>query len=225
MNPREAIILCQPDSMKSCCVCCGLFNYRDISKDILEWRLSNSPCSIADNDSIDDKPQKYQHNIRDVTSHICRYQGFVSVNRPGCTLHPHVRGIDKRNMSLYGSRICQEYLCPAHTILNTRQKKLLISMVKEWYEYSIAILDPDSFIWIINELNIFGGGIIPDDSHYTISPLIVKCLSLHGDYLSRKDRPLFHYSLAEYNQYKFEFTVENNQSEQKDLRRILIDLL
>jgi len=225
MNPRDAIILCQPDSMKSCCVCCGLFNYRDISKDNLERRLGNSPGSIVDNDSIDEKPQKYQHDIRDVTSHICRYQGFVSVNRPGCTLHPHISGIDERDRSLYGSRICQDYLCPAHTILNTRRKKLLISMVKEWYEYSIAILDPDSFIWILNELNEIFCGNFPDDRTDTINPLIVKCLSLHGAYLSRKEIPLFHYALSEYNQYKSEFTVANNMTEIKDIRRLLNVLL
>ncbi len=225
MKTSEPITLCQPDSLKACCACCGLFNYKNISRDSLECRLRNAPASIATDEVFDDKPQKHQHDIRDVTSHICRYQGFISGNRPGCTLHPLVRGTDARDMSLYGSRICQEYLCPAHTVLSERLKDLLISSVSGWYEYNIAIIDPDSFIWIVNEAVIRCGVNFLADSCSSSNDMIAKCLSLHGSYLSRIESPIFHYSLAEYNQHKSSFTIAGNAGEQRELRGILDGLL
>jgi hypothetical protein len=225
METREAITLCQPDSLKACCACCGLFNYKNISRDNLEWRLLNAPASISTDEVFDDKPQKHQHDIRDVTSHICRYQGFISGNRPGCTLHPLVRGTDARNTSLYGSRICQEYLCPAHAILSEQLKDLLISSISSWYEYSLAIIDPDSFIWIVNEAGTRFGVNVQDGRCSSFNDIILKCLSLHGSYLSRIESPIFHYSLAEYNQYKSSFTIAGNAGEQREMRGILDGLL
>lgn len=225
MEPRDTIILCQPDSLKSCCACCGLFNYRDISKGTLEWRLANSPYSIAENENIDTKPQKYHHDIRDITSHICKYQGFINGNRPGCTLHPKVRTTDERERSLYGSRICQEYLCPAHTIFSTFQKELLISSLKGWYEYCIAIIDPESFIWIVNEIKTRFAGYWTNELFSYICSIILKCLLLHGEYLSKVEIPIFYYSLAEYKQNRSLFTIESNLIEQSEIRRIVNGLL
>ncbi len=199
--------LCQPDGIKSCSVCCGLFNLKDISRSTLESFLSGDY-------SID-----LLKDVRDITSHICIYQSFISPNLPGCSLHPRVQGTDFRNKSLYGAKICEEYLCPAHSILNAEQKQKLVSSVSDWYHYSIAILDPEGFICIISiieELRLMNG--------HDIKFLISKALTFHADILSRSDKCHFYYSLAEYNQHKGEFSLCYNSDEKAQLREYLIDV-
>lgn len=197
--------LCQPDGLKSCSVCCGLFNLRDISKSTLESFLSGDYSSAL------------LTHVRDITSHICIYQSFISPNLPGCSLHPKVRGTDHRNASLYGAKICEEYLCPAHSILNVEQKQLLVSSVSDWYLYSIAILDPEGFLCIIDIINSLHFLNTGDD----IKTLINEALFFHAGILSRSDKSLFYYSPAEYNQHKGEFSLHYNSEEKAYLREHL----
>lgn len=200
--------LCQPDGLKSCSVCCGLFNFKDISISNLNSFLSG------------DYSSNLLDEVRDITSHICIYQSFISPNLPGCSLHPNVCGADHRNASLYGAKICEEYLCPAHSILTTEQKKLLVSSVSDWYLYSIAIIDPEGFqciIDILNSLQFLWSG-------YDIKCLIRKALTFHAGMLSRSDKCHFYYSLAEYNQHKGEFSLRYNSEEKFQLREHLMNI-
>ncbi len=201
--------LCQPDGIKGCSVCCGLFNLRDISKKNLESFLSGDSSIDALND------------VRDITSHICIHQSFISKNRPGCTLHPQIQGTDHRNSSLYGAKICEEYLCPAHSILNAEQKQLLVSSVTDWYLYSIAILDPEGFICIIDIIISLH---LLTTSHNAAS-LISEALSFHANALSQSATCYFYYSQAEYNQHKVEFSLRYNFKEKSLLRKHLMNIL
>lgn len=201
--------LCQPDGIKSCSVCCGLFNLKDISRSTLESFLSGDY-------SID-----LLKDVRDITSHICIYQSFISQNLPGCSLHPKVKGTDYRNESLYGAKICEEYLCPAHSILNEEQKQILVSSVYDWYLYSIAILDPEGFMCI---MEIIDSMHIVNPSH-DIKSIMSEALTFHAGTLSRSDKCHFYYSLAEYNQHKREFSLRYNSEEKAQLHEYLISIV
>jgi len=215
---QSGILLCQPDNLKGCSVCCGLFNHMDISMNNLENKLNGfkDPLPVDTHDILESTSKSA---VRDISSHICRYQGFIAGNIPGCTLHPSVLGRDGRDRSLYGSRICSEYLCPAHEILDDRLKRLLISSIDGWYEYCIAIIDPEGFAWIVDCL-----GIDPESrSSVDISVANVLRLSLgfHGRYLARSKQSVFYYSLMEYNQNKLHFSLKYNTDEQSEISRFI----
>lgn len=186
--------LCQPDGLKGCSVCCGLFNLRDITKqNLVKFLQSSYELSII-------------NSVRDITSHICPFQKFLSKNRPGCSLHPSFCGIDKRHLSLFGTKICNEYFCPAHIILTTEQKKILISMVSDWYLYSIAILDPEGFVFILDMINAHNAQISAIEKKFIIN----RALEYHANNLAQIEIPLFNYSVADYNQNKKKFSLPYN---------------
>ncbi len=197
--------LCQPDELKGCSLCCGLFNLKNVSRTNLEHFLSG------------DYSSEILNTVRDVTSHVCTYQSFIAPGKPGCSLHPCVKGADERGKSLYGSKICEEYLCPAHVILDQAQKNLLISTVFDWYLYCSAILDPEGFIWIIELVeDVLHGGV-----DVTKQYLICRSLEFHGQVLSKTNVNLFYYSPAEYNHHKHDFSLRYNQEEQSDVKEYL----
>jgi len=200
--------LCQPDGSKSCSVCCGLFNLKDISRSNLQSFLSG------------DYPANLLNDVRDITSHICIYQSFIAPNRPGCSLHPKVKGFDGRNASLYGAKICEEFLCPAHYILNSEHKQILVDSVQDWYLYSIAILDPEGFIYISDLINYSSA----EESDTKRTFLIREALSFHALMLSLSEKCHFYYSLAEYNQHKGEFSLRYNSEEQVNLNKHLMSI-
>ena len=209
----DSSILCQPDGSKGCSACCGLFNHRDISRVKLEEYL-NGHSKTGDTEIIDESGLSLESfSVRDITSHICRFQSFLSPGRPGCSLHPKHRGSDGRDSSLFGIKICNDYLCPAHAILSEDQKNILFPSTEDWYAYSIAIIDPDSFIWILETVSTFKN----------IS-LIGTALRIHGAFLSEKECPIFYYSLAEYNQNKHSFTIGNNPKEQSYIKHSIREL-
>ncbi len=191
-------ILCQPDSSKGCSVCCGLFNHQDISRENLNRFLSGGHTRTEQFSAYDlsseERPNMQKKKHRDITSHICPFQGFIADRRPGCRIHPEFNSSDLRNRSLFGAKICSSYLCPAHEILSENQKMILVQHVHDWYCYSIAILDPESFIWI----NKIMEEQVPSCDAGSYSDILTQCLSLHGRHLQRYSGPLFHYSLSEY---------------------------
>lgn len=225
MGNIHDIILCQPDSSKGCCVCCGLFNYITISEPNLTRILRNAPDSISDSERVDRKPSEHPNTLRDITSHICRYLGFLSTNRPGCTVHPLVLGSDGRDKSLYGARICQDYLCPAHEILSNLHKQVLISSLDSWYDYSIAIIDPESFIWIYDLADMYFPFRTKVSDQTGIRCFIQKAISLHGTYLMKCSTSVFHYSRSEYNQHKSNFGIAYNEEEIREIFAILSGFL
>lgn len=215
---QRGIILCQPDGLKSCSVCCGLFNYMDISKGNLE-RVLNSSHDYSAVDSYYSFNPNSNSIVRDITSHICRFQGFLANNRPGCTVHPSVTDKDGRDRSLYGAKICSEYLCPAHSILDESQKHLLIESVEDWYEYSIAIIDPEGFVWIAELAGIKSKKRPPGNGIF--AKILSLSLEYHGRYLSLLEDSVFYYSQQEYNQNKHRFSLMFNIDEQREISRLI----
>jgi hypothetical protein len=224
MNYYETIILCQPDGIKSCSACCGLFNFSDISRENLSQFLvqggTRSSSFLSTSNSTD---QGDGRKIRDTTSYICPHQGLVYNKRPGCLLHPQYRNTTMRNNSFFGEKICHGFLCPAHTIYSAEQKKTIIDLIDDWYYYSIAIIDPESTIWILDLLH----------DHYPITlqrkdvlkKILNEALIIHARYLGGYDGPVFYYSVSEYNIGKNNFsincTIEKHKSEKQEIHDMI----
>lgn len=224
MSINHSIILCQPDSSKGCCVCCGLFNFKDITEYNLSLFLENSPQSKSTNSEIDDIQTIYHDGIRDITSYVCQYQGFISTNKPGCTRHHELLGYDGRGISLYGSKICNDYLCPAHSLLNYEYKSILINSVFQWYLYSIAIIDPASFVWCVDFAKKYLHGSLLGRNRIIFTKYINNALRIHGEYLTKTIKELFFYSVFEYKQYSSSFFVSNNKIETIEIQTLLYTL-
>lgn len=204
---KPRIILCQPDEIKGCSVCCGLFNFKDISGSILEqflafgkYRVDHIFCI----DYFDDSEES-----RDYTSHICPYQGFLKGrSKPGCLVHPKTSCSDGRDASLFGIKICSEFFCPAHIILNDDMKKTLIDYVDGWYEYSIAVLDPESFVWMVDSIkSAIKCNLDEWHNKLQIKQALSRMLVMQAEYMSNIQSPIFYYSISEYNLNKHLFSV------------------
>ncbi|OHD63780.1 MAG: hypothetical protein A2176_14710 [Spirochaetes bacterium RBG_13_51_14] len=214
MNAYETINLCQPNGEKSCCACCGLFNFRDISREnlsrFLDGGASRSSSLIATGHITD---QGDGHVIRDKTSYICPHQGLIYNKRPGCLLHPHYRNSSMRNDSFFGEKICSGFLCPAHTRLTTEHKKTIIELVDDWYFYSVAIIDPDSTIWLLQLLHDRYPIALQRES--AVRKIITECLTVHSSHLAVYPGPIFFYSESEYNVSKENFSILSNNIDQE----------
>ena len=189
--------------MKGCSLCCGLFNLNDISPESLRVFLEQG----RGREETFPTHNEYRESarVRDLCSHICPYQGFLSEEKPGCLIHPLSSGIDGRWRSLFASKICGEFFCPAHTILTDEEKKYLIENVSNWYHYSAAIADPESFSFIYNYVkDIFS---VSTDST-TQRFLVEEGLSAHAGNLASYVGAIFCYSIPEYNINKKFFSVK-----------------
>lgn len=220
------IILCQPESSKGCSACCGLFNLRDISRENLLRFLDNEKKNINNNIDCEtfsfSNAEKLMNSIRDITSHICEFQGFIRDGKPGCTLHPKIRKQDLRDNSFFGGKICDEFLCPAHSILDSEMKRLLITHVLDWYQYAIAIIDPESFLWIIGIIRKYVDIFSKETKERErITNMITAALKLHADFLNKQKLPVFFYSLSEYSMGKKSYSLfsdsENVVNHQKNI--------
>jgi len=202
-DSSDRITLCQPDNTKGCSLCCGLFNFRNISSESLREFLD---------DGIKREKAYPTHNeykesvkVRDVCSHICPYQGFLSEEKPGCLIHPLSSGIDGRWRSLFASKICGEFFCPAHAVLTDEEKKYLIENVSSWYNYSAAIADPESFSFIYNYVN----DAFPEITDPQMKRVLVEeGLSAHAENLASYDGAIFCYSIPEYSINKKQFSIK-----------------
>lgn len=212
----DRIILCQPDNTKGCSLCCGLFNFHDISPESLHDFLEHGSGREQVLPTYNDYREPAR--VRDLCSHICPYQGFLSKAKPGCLIHPLSSGVDGRWRSLFASKICGEFFCPAHTILTDEEKKFLVENVSDWYSYSAAIADPESFSFIFSYAkNNFCG--INDPS--LMGKLVSEGLLAHAENLASYDGAIFCYSIPEYGVSKKNFSVRYiNESREKVVSRI-----
>jgi hypothetical protein len=161
--------------------------------------------------------------VRDPFSYICPYQGFISAGKPGCHLHPLSSGREGRERSLFSAKICSAFLCPAHKILTPGEKETLLEHVKDWYLYSIAICDPESFSFMCSHIKE-SYGIDPRGPETGI--LLNAGLEAHAGLLTQISGAIFYYSQPEYNLHKGEFclkyNMKNREAVVKGIRKRLI---
>ena len=150
----DSIHLCQPDNNKSCGACCGLYNWNDHSRDILE-PLLHKRTDVFESVKINSESLNlYRAEISGLslqpklfeTIYNCEFLGFVDEKRRrvGCLLHPLLNnGKDLRDNSFYGKELCASHECPSYTYLTQEEKKAVIYGTDEWYIYGLVITDID----------------------------------------------------------------------------------
>ena len=138
------IHLCQPDAMKSCAACCGIYNYTDNTRDSLEqrfgyrtrlfFRVREKALAIEDYQTI----IRHRENSKRIyiTIYTCEFVGFLDerFKRVGCMLHPLMnQGKDLRVISFYGQDICNGHFCPSYQKLDAHEVRILLAALDDWY--------------------------------------------------------------------------------------------
>jgi len=150
---KYPIHLCQPDETKSCGACCGLYNWEDHSRYTLASLLERRTelfFSLGENPDLD----RYRSVLKTIplspklceTIYNCEFLGFVDreQKRVGCLLHPSFhRGVDLRECSFYGTRLCEEHFCISFTCLTRMEQEAVVCSLDDWYLYGLVITDID----------------------------------------------------------------------------------
>lgn len=151
------IHLCQPDSAKSCAACCGIYNFKDNSREAVNRRLSRNTASVRGRGSRPTPEDLAVHTrkwrTRDngaakrfPTIFNCEFVGFLdeSRGRIGCLLHPMVHdGVDLRPCSFYGKELCAGHFCPSYHYLSADEQAFVVKTLDDWYLYGLVITDID----------------------------------------------------------------------------------
>jgi hypothetical protein len=203
--PEDNIILCQPGNSKGCSLCCGLFNFMDLSQSFLGTFLEDGQKREKEFKLHDEYSN--MHRVRGRFTHICPYQGFLSAGKPGCYVHPLHCGVDGRDRSLFAHKICENFFCPAHTVLTTEEKKFLAGKISGWYLYTVAITDPESFSYIYSFVKSEYSDVC---SIGLFTALVEEGLHAHSQNLSRYEGEIFFYSIPEYDINKKSFSIAYN---------------
>lgn len=180
LQPRD-IHLCQPGPDMSCGACCGLYNYRDSTRDALADRLEQRTALYRERvrgrgdlegfaaliQTIESREKRYE------VIYCCEYLGFLdeSRRRVGCLLHPLQNGgSDLRDVSFYGRELCDGHFCPSYHFLTRKEQQALVNVLDDWYLYGLAITDID----LVKEYFRFiadGLGEMPDPEALARPPL------------------------------------------------------
>ena len=224
MNDMVDIVLCRPEGPRACSACCGCFNLLDISRESVTAFLKQGSGRVRSTDS--GISSERLPGTRDTTTHVCPYQGLDAAALPGCLLHPSITGADGRGASLYGERICEEFFCPAHYLLDEGAKRLLLAMASDWYRYSVAIIDPLGFVWMLDQVYA-GDGFAsrPERSSDAIADAVNAALEAHATFLNGVKGPIFHYSRSEYMLDYHRFSPASGSPETEAHRRSLREYL
>lgn len=76
----------------------------------------------------------------------CPFLGFVDENRKrvGCMIHPiNNDGVEMREISFYGAKLCNDHECPSYMYLSEAEKKGVSAVIDDWYLYGLVITDID----------------------------------------------------------------------------------
>ncbi|MBN1829865.1 MAG: hypothetical protein JW884_12085 [Deltaproteobacteria bacterium] len=146
--------LCQPDEGKSCGACCGLYNYRDNSRQALAERLRRRTELFRQTSRTVKGLERFSRRIGETEPqeklfediYCCEFLGFVDAyeRRVGCLLHPgRNEGVDLRDSAFYGKDLCDGHYCPSYSQLTSLEQQSVIHSISDWYLYGIAITDID----------------------------------------------------------------------------------
>lgn len=151
---HHPIHLCQPDAGKSCGACCGLYNWKDHSRQALQAILEMQTSLFAPFQKTGGDFDRYRDLRAAVldneklfeTIYNCEFIGFIDAGqrRVGCMLHPMVTGgSDLRDHCFYSAEICSGHFCPGYSCFTTAQQRAVINATSDWYLYGLAITDID----------------------------------------------------------------------------------
>ncbi|MCK9230621.1 MAG: hypothetical protein M0Q23_07585 [Syntrophales bacterium] len=181
MLQPEDIHLCQPGPGMSCGACCGLYNYRDSSREALAHRLEQRTSlfrkKVRDRRDLEPFASRIQsiesQEKRYEVIYCCEYLGYLDETRRrvGCLLHPFQNGgTDLRDVSFYGRDLCDGHFCPSYHFLTRAEQRAVVNALDDWYLYGLVITDID----LVKEYFRFiaeGLGEMPDPEGLARGPL------------------------------------------------------
>jgi len=222
-NMNNNINLCQPDDKKACVACCGLINHSDISRHNLTRFLEDGQFR-TDNSwryQIEGSYPEQTTSCRESSSHICPFQGFISRGRPGCLIHPLYAGEEQRDMALFGAQACDNYSCPACRLFSDEIKKTIIDTLDDWYLYTIAIIDPMSTIWILEQ--ILSSGMKRRSSEF--KKTLTLSIEILAQALNKFNGIVFCYSIEEYEHTGKKFSLSTSNIKSENERQQILQII
>lgn len=211
--PFHPLDLCQPDDMKSCAACCGLYNWQDHSRRALTEiiTMQTDMFMLLDTyDTFDTFRDRRNNRLNNSqlfeTIYNCEFIGFIDPERRrvGCLLHPSVTGNQTlRNHCFYGSKICHEHFCPGYGCLTTAEQQAVVATIDDWYLYGLVITDIDLVKEFFKHVeNALGESIKPDRlSNAALRSTLINFFSLkeHWPYKAAENRlGKYYFSESEY---------------------------
>jgi len=211
---HHPVHLCQPDSSKSCGACCGLYNWKDHSRQalqaILELQTGLLP-RFLEKEQFDEyrriRHDKIKNSKLFETIYNCEFLGFLDParTRVGCMLHPATTGgRDLRVHCFYGAAICSGHFCPGYSCLTTAEQLAVVHALDDWYLYGLVITDIDLVKEFFRHVENTMGDSIREKS--LSRPDVIKLLSSffslkeHWKFKAGGNRlGKYYFSLAEYN--------------------------
>ena len=191
--------LCQPGGGASCGACCGLYNFRDHSRDALTRALDRRTDTVR---PLPKTPEAYQAAARSLRRwdkdplfppvRLCPLLGFVDEERKrvGCMAHPLVTGgIDLRDCGAYNADTCQSFECPSFLWLKAPQARLVRAALPDWYRYGLVITDVEFVRGCVKLLEAAVGGPVDLDAVVAHPPALEAARSLLSLKETAKDRP------------------------------------
>lgn len=160
--------LCQPGFGASCGACCGLYNFRDHSREALATTLSRRSALLRETpkeaEAFRDAARSLRRWDRDRlfdAVRICPLLGFLDEEEKqvGCLAHPAVNeGVDLRDCGAYDAPTCGSFECPSFLWLVEGQAKLVRAACPDWYLYGLVITDVELVRGVLRLLEREAGG-------------------------------------------------------------------
>jgi hypothetical protein len=149
-----SIHLCQPDKLKSCGACCGVYNYVANTKYELIQRFDYREKLMQKVRERELSLEAYKDAIRHredgmriyKTIYTCEFAGWLDNERKkvGCMIHPmQNNGNDMRDTSFYGREICEGHFCPSYQKLDQNEARIIVDTLDDWYLFGVVITDID----------------------------------------------------------------------------------
>jgi len=150
----EEFSLCQPDKVKSCGACCGLYNYKAAGREDLIQRLTQRTERFNSIPRTMPAFREFSDWVKEVepqdklfqTIYNCEFLGFLDqdLRRVGCLLHPaQNNGTDFRSCSFYGEDLCAAHRCESYRKLSIEETQGVMHALEDWFLYGLCITDID----------------------------------------------------------------------------------
>lgn len=157
--------LCQPDDIKSCGACCGMYNqrhesHRSTMRHLIARTLAyRQQCDIHELSTLarfrarwePDPSTKILDGLPSCPflgllelrpEHADLPEALLSRGRVGCLVHPLQNdGEDGRDCGVYDRVVCEDYLCASHDVMRQDEKRLVLDATHDSYLYGLVITD------------------------------------------------------------------------------------
>jgi hypothetical protein len=197
MNQSNSFPFCQTPieggKAASCGACCGMYNWRGFSREMVFEILSRQTELFENWDGSDGGIEKIREDLAGSMPEKlcpmiinCEFLGFLDEarTRVGCLFHPSRNNRNNlRNFSKHGRETCDEARCSAYHYLSSDLAMCVAEAVPDWYLYGLCLTDIDLVMSFFDAAGDLAGETI-HPSRILASPSL---LELFSGYLLLKE--------------------------------------